>query len=432
MGSAGDVHPFLGLALALRERGHCVTFVVVQYFEELVRRHGLEYVQVGTTEEFLASLNNPNLWNPRTALQHVYESGIRPSMPLQFEALASHYVPGETVVLSSCLGFGALLAREKLGLPLLTVDLQPAVLWSDIAPPRIPGVFGPAWLQRLFYRIGVKYIIDPVMLPSLNAYRRELGLAPIASVPPWWHSPDGVVCLFPEWFCPPQADWPAGVIQTDFPLWDEQADEPLANEVERFLAAGDPPIVFTPGSANLHARKFFEVAVDACRRISRRGILLTRFAEQIPANLPPSVRHFVYVPLGPLLPRCAALMQHGGIGTTSQAMAAGVPQLIMALAHDQYDNADRIKRLSIGDWLTPTWLSGSRVARMLGRLVSSDATRSACQSVAQRLAGRDGIARTAVAVEAWAERAVGRSPKTTGLEPAEAKKLASSAAEGLI
>ncbi|HJS06445.1 MAG TPA: hypothetical protein VJ809_02265, partial [Pirellulales bacterium] len=75
---------------------------------------------------------------------------------------------------------------------------------------------------------------------------------------------------------------------------------------------------------------------------------------------------------------------------------------------------------------------GSRVARMLGRLVSSDATRSACQSVAQRLAGRDGIARTAVAVEAWAERAVGRSPKTTGLEPAEAKKLASSAAEGLI
>lgn len=432
MGSAGDVHPFLGLALALRERGHRITFVVVQYFEELIRRHGLEYVQVGTTEEFLASLNNPNLWNPRKALQHVYEAGIRPSMPLQLEALANHYVQGQSVVLSSCLGFGALLAREKLGLPLLTVDLQPAVLWSDIAPPRIPGGFGPAWVQRLLYRIGVRFIIDPVILPSLNAYRRDLGLAPVASVPPWWHSPDGVVCLFPEWFCPPQADWPPGVVQTDFPLWDERADEPLANDVEAFLASGDKPIVFTPGSANLHAREFFRVAIDACRRLSRRGILLTRFAEQIPANLPPTVRHFAYVPLSPLLPRCAALVHHGGIGTTSQAMAAGVPQLIMALAHDQFDNADRIKRLGIGDWLTPTWLTGRRVARMLGRLLSSDATRTACRTVAQRLARRDGIARTAAAVEAWAFRAVRQSPSKSAAPCRVHGTLTSSATDGVI
>jgi rhamnosyltransferase subunit B len=412
MGSAGDVHPFLGLALALRERGHRITFVVVQYFEELIRRHGLEYVQVGTTEEFLASLNNPNLWKPRKALQHVYESCIRPAMPLQYEALASRYVPGETVALTSCLGFGALLAREKLGLPVLTIDLQPAVLWSDIAPPKIPGAMGPAWMQRALYRVGVKYIIDPVILPSLNAYRRELGLPPVASVPPWWHSPDGIVCLFPEWYCPPQADWLPGVIQTDFPLWDERADEPLAAEVEAFLEAGDAPIVFTPGSANLHARDFFGAAVEACQRLSRRGILLTRFAEQIPARLPPAVRHFAYVPLAPLLARCAALVHHGGMGTAAQAMAAGVPQLIMALAHDQFDNADRIKRLGIGDWLTPFWFTGRRVARRLAALLASQATGAACRSVAQRLARRDGLARTAAAVEDWARRAHDRSRST--------------------
>jgi rhamnosyltransferase subunit B len=404
MGSAGDVHPFLGLALGLRDRGHRITFVVVQYFEELIRRHGLEYVQVGTTEQFLASLSNPNLWNPQKALQHVYESGIRPAMPLQFEALASRHVPGETVVM----GFGALLAREKLGLPLLTIDLQPAVMWSDIAPPKIPGAFGPPWLQKVFYRIGVKYIIDPVILPSLNAYRRELRLPPVASVPAWWHSPDGVACLFPQWFCPPQADWPANIMQTDFPLWDERADEPLADDVERFLAAGDAPIAFTPGSANLHAKDFFRSAVNACQRLGRRALFLTRFAEQIPANLPPTVRHFSYVPLAPLLPRCAALVHHGGMGTAAQAMAAGVPQLIMALAHDQFDNGDRIKRLGIGDWLTPRWFTGRRVARILSSLLESPSVRSACQAIAQRLELRDGMERTVTAIEAWAQERLGQ------------------------
>ncbi|MCI0358401.1 MAG: hypothetical protein L0211_07960, partial [Planctomycetaceae bacterium] len=94
-------------------------------------------------------------------------------------------------------------------------------------------------------------------------------------------------------------------------------------------------------------------------------------------------------------------VHHGGIGTSAQAMAAGVPQLIMALAHDQYDNADRIQRLGIGNWLTPRWFSGPRVARVLGTLLASDSIRSACGQVAQRLARRDGLAQTAAALEAW-------------------------------
>jgi rhamnosyltransferase subunit B len=404
LGSAGDVHPLVGLALALRDRGHRITFIVAQYFESLVRRHGLDYVQVGTTEEFLASTRSPDLWKPRKALQHVYHQGIRLAMPLQFAAFVEHNVPGETVGIGSCLGFGALLAREKHGIPLVTVDLQPAVLWSDIEPPRIPGMFGPKWFQRMMYRVGVKYIIDPSILPSLNEYRRELGLGPIASVPPWWHSPDCVACLFPEWYSPPQSDWPPNVIQTDFPLWDERADEPLSAEVQAFLANGEAPIAFTPGSANIFGADFFRVAVEVCRRLNRRGILLTKFPEQIPANLPPSVRHFDYVPLTPLLPHCAALVHHGGIGTAAQAMAAGVPQIINALAHDQFDNAARVANLGIGDWTTPTWFTGPRVARLLARLLGSADVRSACRNTAERLAKRDGLSRMAEAVEAWSEK----------------------------
>jgi UDP:flavonoid glycosyltransferase YjiC (YdhE family) len=158
----------------------------------------------------------------------------------------------------------------------------------------------------------------------------------------------------------------------------------------------------------LHAKDFFRSAVDACQRLGRRALFLTRFAEQIPANLPSTIRHFSYVPLAPLLPRCAALVHHGGMGTAAQAMAAGVPQLIMALAHDQFDNGDRIKRLGIGDWLTPRWFSGRRVARMLSSLLESPSVRSACQAIAQRLVRRDGIERTVTAIEAWAQERLGQ------------------------
>ena len=132
-------------------------------------------------------------------------------------------------------------------------------------------------------------------------------------------------CLFPEWFAPPQPDWPNNLVQTGFPLWDERTDAGLAPEVKEFLDAGEPPIVFTPGSANIFGKRFFGAAIEACQRLGHRGILLTRFPEQIPDRLPSGVRHFDYIPFSLLPPKAAALVHHGGIGTTAQALAAGSP-----------------------------------------------------------------------------------------------------------
>src|SRR5262249_32355180 len=151
--------------------------------------------------------------------------------------------------------------------------------------------------------------------------------------------------LFPEWFGPPQPDWPPNVTMTSFPLFDERGLAELPTDVETFLAAGTPPIVFTPGSAMKQGRAFFTTAVEACVRLGRRGVLLTRFGEQVPPSWPEGIRHFEYVPFSQVFPRAAAVVHHGGIGTTSQCLAAGVPQLIMHMAHDQPDNAARILKL---------------------------------------------------------------------------------------
>src|SRR5207244_3369926 len=111
----------------------------------------------------------------------------------------------------------------------------------------------------------------------------------------WWHSPDRVVCLFPDFFAAPQPDWPPNTVLTNFPLWDEAETREVPPELEQFLAAGPPPIVFTPGSAMRQGRDFFAAAVDACGRLERHGLLLTPYREQLPEPLPSGVGHFDYV-----------------------------------------------------------------------------------------------------------------------------------------
>lgn len=399
IGSAGDVHPMLGLALELQSRGHDVTFLASGYFRETVQRSGLEFVELGSHEQFVASMQAPDLWDPMRAFQHIYRSIVQPNLETQYRLFTETSQVEGTVGIANCFGFGARIAQDKSGLPLATLHIQPAVIWSDIEPPRVPSSFGPRWLKRLLYRIGERFVIDRVVCPDVNALRQKLGLSPMHRTTHWWHSPELVVCTFPGWFATPQADWPTNLVQTDFPLWDEQSHWRSDPDLDGFLAGGEPPVAFTPGSANIFGKSFFEAAVAACQVMGTRGILLSRFADHIPPTLPPNIRHFAFVPLSSLLPRCAAIVHHGGIGTTSQAFAAGIPQLIMPLAHDEFDNAARVKRLGAGDWLPKSQFRTEAVAAKIGELLSDAEVRLACQRIAERLATRSGIATTADAVE---------------------------------
>jgi rhamnosyltransferase subunit B len=408
-GSSGDVHPMIGLALALKARGHRVTMVANGYFADLIRSRALDLVELGTRDEFLALSTRPELWNPYRAFQFLYREGVSRAMRPHFDILADFHGNGPLVSITNVFGFGARVAQEKLDIPLVMLHLQPSVIWSDIAPPRVAGVYGPRWLKRRMYSAGERFAIDRAVCPSLNQWRAELGLAPVRRITRWWHSPWCVACLFPDWFAAPQADWPPNLLQTSFPLWDERTDEPLSRELSEFLESGSPPIAFTPGSANLFGHSFFAAALDACRRLNRRGLLLTRFAEQLPAQLPATVKHITYAPFSQLLPRCGALVHHGGIGSMSQAMAAGVPQVIAAQAHDQFDNAQRVGRLGVGQSMLHRRVSGRRLAARLAPLLESTTVRDRCRELASRLARVDGLADMAVAIEGRLEDSVSRT-----------------------
>jgi UDP:flavonoid glycosyltransferase YjiC (YdhE family) len=407
VGSHGDVHPFCGIGQALLRRGHRVTMFTNGAFEPLARRVGLEFVPVGTAEQFAQIVSDPDLWHPTRGWKKVFDS-IAELTPLQYDAMRAHLTPaGDTVMVGATLAMGARVLQEELGKPMATVHLQPSIMWSQYETPKLPGMppirNAPRWVKRLAFGIADRFVLDPYIGGPLNAFRAGKGLPPVKHVTSrWWHSPDRVIGLFPEWFAPPQPDWPPQMKLTGFPLFDEKGLEPMPDDLRRFLDAGDKPVAFTPGSAMFHGQEFFQAAADACRILGRRGILLTRHAEHVPPRLPAGVIHVKYAPFSELLPRCAALVHHGGIGTMSQALAAGVPQIIQPMSHDQPDNAERVTRLGVGAELPVKKFRGPRVAETLRTLIESPDVAAKCKVVAERFVNARPIEQTCDLIEGLA------------------------------
>jgi rhamnosyltransferase subunit B len=336
----------------------------------LAERVGLEFIGLGTDEEYYGAVRDPDLWHPYRAFLVVARRLMLPWMRPLYQIVGERAEPGHTVLVAPGTALGARIAQEKLGLPLATVHLQPIMLRSTVDP----GCYGfpdiinhlPRSLRGLYLRAVDRLLIDRLLAGETNAFRAELGLPPVRRLwDRWLHSPQLVRGLFPEWYAPPQPDWPPNVHLTGFPLWDESVHRPPSPELEEFLAAGEPPVIFTAGSAMAQGRDFFRVSAEVCRASGRRGLFLTQFPEQLPQPLPDGVRHFDYVPFSAVLPRAAAFVHHGGIGTTAQALAAGVPQLVVPLAHDQPDNAVRVRRLGVGDFLLPKAYKAATVLALI-------------------------------------------------------------------
>jgi UDP:flavonoid glycosyltransferase YjiC (YdhE family) len=385
IGSHGDVHPFVGLGIVLRARGHDVTLATNGHFEPLARSAGLSFVELGTDEEYRQKIKDPDLWHKTRAFKTVFDLATGLLEPT-YEIIRERYAPGKTVVAASSLAMGARIAQEHLGVPTATVHLQPSVIRTVYDVPKLPGLvmprWIPKWLKQMVWGAGDKFFVDPVAAPAINALRQKLGMPPVRSIlGSWWHSPQLIIGMWPEWFGPAQPDWPPQLKLVGFPLYDESGINDLPAELDHWLSAGEPPIVFSTPSANVHAGDYFATSVQACALLKRRGLLLTRHTEQIPRDLPANVRHFDYAPFKALLPRAAALVHSGGVGTTAQALRAGTPQLIAPLSHDQFDNAYRVERLGVGREISRTF-GLPRVTRLLDEMLRSSEMKATCAKIA--------------------------------------------------
>jgi rhamnosyltransferase subunit B len=274
-----------------------------------------------------------------------------------------------------------------------------------VGPWRMPR-WVPLRLRGWLWRRLAAAFIDPVALSGVNAARAARGMAPVPGlIAHIFAVPDLSVTLFPEWFAPTQPDWPQPLYRADFPLFDPKPDALLAPALERFLAEqGGRPIVFTPGTGNTQARAYFEHARAAVERLGLRAIFLTPHREQLPPDLPSSILWQDYVPLRRLLPQVSLLVHHGGIGTTAECLRAGTPQLVAPLAHDQFDNAARVRALGAGASLAAWRLNGARLVQALRQLLGDESLPARCRVISQRFAPEPALHGLCARLEAMARQ----------------------------
>jgi rhamnosyltransferase subunit B len=415
LGSAGDVHPFIALGLALHARGHRATVLTNPFFQPLIERVGLHFLPVGTIGDFDAAIADPNLWHPRKGFEVVAQRVMVPAMEEIYRLIETH-ADADTVVAASGISLGARIAQDKLKIPTATVHLQPAIVRSLVDHGLVGNMrisaSQPMWFKRAFFRFIDWAAIDRNLKRPLNDFRATLGLPRVDRVlHRWVHSPQCVICFFPDWFAARQADWPPRTRLVGFPLWDGGAAAPGATcapqEAEEFLNAGEPPIVFTPGSAAATMQRFFVESVETALRLNVRAMLVTNFREQLPRVLPGSVKAFGYLPFSALLPRAALVVYHGGIGTLAQTIRAGIPHLVVPSGHDQFDNAWRIEQLGLGRSITLARYRSDRAARAIGSIFGDRLMIAHARQYATKTDSASAVTRACELVEGLAEHLSG-------------------------
>jgi len=400
-GTDGDVYPFLGIGNALRERGHDVTLATQEHFADRAADAGLDFSPLISRGELDEMLARKEFWDPIRGPIVVARSWRR-FIGDQFETLAKLASRKNAVLVTHPGIVAARILHERSDVPLISVLLQPWMIPSIHDPPAMMGGWtlprwAPAIAGRLYYRM-VDAVGDLLVGQEVNRLRAGLGMKRVRRIFQWWHSPHLVLGMFPDWFGEPQPDWPSQIKLVGFPLDDGRAKTNIPRATIEFCRAGAAPVAFTFGTGMLHSAKVFKDCVEACRRVASRGVLITRHVSQLPGALPDFMHHCEFAPFQDLFPLCATVVHHGGIGTASKALAAGVPQLILPFAFDQLDNALRVRRLGAGDFLKASQRNPRTIAAMLRALWR---TKQSAQAMAKRLNTRSGLQCAADEIETF-------------------------------
>jgi UDP:flavonoid glycosyltransferase YjiC (YdhE family) len=251
--------------------------------------------------------------------------------------------------------------------------------------------------------------------PIVDSLRAEVRLPPVGrSFTEWTFSSELVVALFPQWFAPDLAEVPLPTVYTEFPRFDGMQEFTRSDELTAFLDAGDPPILLSESSLASQSgdSNGFDLSLEACRRIGRRAILLSADERRVPTPLPNGVGYFGYLPLSTILPHCAAFVHHGGLGSLSQALAAGIPQVTIPRFMDQPDNSRHLEALGISRNLNPRRISSEMLAQALSELIKSPSVLERCQSLKTRVQSEVPFTTASEAVEQLARLSRLRSPQT--------------------
>jgi rhamnosyltransferase subunit B len=377
MGSLGDLHPKIAIGLELRQRGHDVVFATHKEYQQTIEALGFEFHRMHPDN---IAVSDPQemarMMDLRTGTKYVVNWSIARLRETYTDLL--DIAQGADFIITGELVYAARLVAEKLEIGWAFCALQPSSFFSAYAPP----IYAEYSFLSKLYGLGLgfnrglvnfgKFVTNSWAKP-IYQFRAELDLPPLQGNPliDDKYSPNLTLALFSPVIAPLQPDWAANTVVTGFTFYDARQSQELSPELQQFLDAGTPPIVFTLGSAAVYTPgSFYQESIKAAQLANRRAILLIG-NNPVPTDLPKGIIAVDYVPHSQIFPHACAIVHQGGIGTTAQALRSGRPTLVVPYSHDQPDNAARVERLGTSRTIPRQRYAAARVANELGELLGN-------------------------------------------------------------
>ncbi|SDS93254.1 glycosyltransferase [Actinoplanes derwentensis] len=351
-GTDGDVHPVVRIGHALHTRGHRAVILTHEYYRTTVTAAGLDFVPIDTVDEYEAHLADAARQHHSTDIRdfrhHYDRTGLFTQLRYEVAELTRRHEPHHTVLVGTALAIhSVLIAAEALHAPAVCLFHSP---WQVGHLPKV------AWLY------------EQVLADRITTARADAGLPPVGDWTRWMWSADRHIGLWPTWFDHATHPAPDHIQLAGFVL----ADGTATGRPPPGLTDGAPLLV-TGGTGRLLDRDYYDHLIAALADVGHPALLVARHRDLIPATLPPGIRWYPRLPFPQIAPHTAAVIHHGGIGTTARALAAGTRQVVLADGLDRPDNAARLAALGHARWLPREQWTTTAIATAIRDVLSRPA-----------------------------------------------------------
>jgi UDP:flavonoid glycosyltransferase YjiC (YdhE family) len=412
-GSQGDLHPYLALGVGLRVAGHDVCLATHTDFGPLIQQKGLEFFPIGgSSRDLHASREGLRMQragqNPFAFMRHFAQT----RKPLMIDLMAglleacreadlllvgtTAFLPGHSVA-------------EKLKIPAFNVHYVPTSQTTAFAHCLAPEL--PSWLPGrplynwLSYAVVGEYFWQQLGSAVNHARDQVLGLPPLPLLgpPPRLFKDLPTLYGYSPQVIPRPVDWPSHHVIVGHWFLESSSDYCPPAALVKFLDEGPPAIsIGFSGMQNGRTEEVTELVTQALARCGQRGVVLTGWGGLCAGRASDQVFFAEAVPHDWLFPRVAAVVHHGGAGSTAQALRAGVPAVVAPFMADQPFWGRQIARLGVGpEPILQQQLTVERLARAIHQAVSDEGMRTRAAELGRKVRAEDGVGAAVDALHAF-------------------------------
>ncbi|MCJ8346004.1 glycosyltransferase [bacterium] len=354
LGSYGDILPMISIGQEFLQKGHEVSLMSNGRFKKLAISNGFSFIEISSKEEYQTTIQSIDVKKSLFLGLKLLDFLVIEPMEPMYLAL-TQLDTRDLLIVSYPVNIAAKAFAEKNKIPFISAVFAPILLKTALLPPRLHHYHflkkSPRFINQLFFLFATS-LLNLLLLNRINLFRKRLGLNRINDVSQWMLSEQLILALFDNNFCEKTEDWPTQTQVLGFPL-SSLNNSILQEDLDTFIGKEGPTLLFTQGTPNAHNLDFFRSASKICKELHIKAIFVSQFVEALQELSQEHLYLCKSIHFQSVLPKLQGIVHHGGIGTSAQALRAGIPQIIVPWGVDQYDNSVHLQNMGVALELLP-------------------------------------------------------------------------------